>query len=220
MSSLQNRIDQFRRMASEDPDNELGHFRLGQLFAENGDYTDAIASFERTLELQPSFSKVYQLLGGVLMKLDGRRADAVDTLTRGWHVADERGDRIPRTEMEKLLKELGAPIPESVKAVEEPAGPGQGFPCKRPNCTFGKTARQNAAPPVPDAIGLRIYGEICFGCWNDWLKNHSVKVINETRIDLSTEYGQTEYDRYMLEFLGFEDGPTISENPENGMRLN
>lgn len=218
MSSLQNRIDQFRRMASEDPDNELGHFRLGQLYAENGDAEEAIRSFERTLELQPSFSKVYQLLGAVLMKLDDRKADAIATLTRGWFVADERGDRIPRTEMEKLLKELGASIPESVKVAEEPAGPGQGFPCRRPNCTFGKTARQLAAAPVADEIGVRIYREICFGCWNEWLKNHSVKVINETRIDLSTEFGQQEYDRYMLEFLGFEAGPTISENPDVGMK--
>ena len=36
MSQLQERIAQFRKMASDDPDNELGHFRLGQLLMEAG----------------------------------------------------------------------------------------------------------------------------------------------------------------------------------------
>ena len=35
-------------------------------------------------------------------------------------------------------------------------------------------------------------------------KNYSVKVINELRLDLSTERGQEEYDRYMREFLGLD----------------
>jgi hypothetical protein len=38
MSQLQQRIDQFRKMANDDPDNELGHFRLGQLLMEGGQY--------------------------------------------------------------------------------------------------------------------------------------------------------------------------------------
>ena len=39
MSQLQERIAQFRKMASDDPDNELGHFRLGQLLMEAQDFT-------------------------------------------------------------------------------------------------------------------------------------------------------------------------------------
>ena len=31
MSQLDERIAQFRKMATDDPDNELGHYRLGQL---------------------------------------------------------------------------------------------------------------------------------------------------------------------------------------------
>jgi hypothetical protein len=33
---LEERIAQFRKMAEDDPDNELGHFRLGQLLMEAG----------------------------------------------------------------------------------------------------------------------------------------------------------------------------------------
>ena len=38
MSRLQERIAQFRKMATDDPDNELGHYRLGQLLMEDKQY--------------------------------------------------------------------------------------------------------------------------------------------------------------------------------------
>src|SRR5437016_11106016 len=98
MTQLQERIAQFRKMANDDPDNELGHFRLGQLLMENLQFDEAIQSFRRTLELSPAFSKVYQLLGTCSMKLN-RRDEAVKVLTEGFAVADERGDNIPRDEM-------------------------------------------------------------------------------------------------------------------------
>src|SRR6478672_2438244 len=110
MSQLQERIVQFRKMANDDPDNELGHFRLGQLLMEDGQLEEAVASFRRTLELSAYFSKVYQLLGASLIKL-GRRDEAIQTLSMGFTVADERGDNIPRDEMVKLLEQLGQPAP-------------------------------------------------------------------------------------------------------------
>ena len=63
MSQLQERIAQFRKMANDDPENELGHFRLGQLLMEAGQWEEAVRAFRRTLELSPQSSKVYQLLG-------------------------------------------------------------------------------------------------------------------------------------------------------------
>src|SRR5689334_25358149 len=100
MSQLQERIAQFRKMASDDPENELGHFRLGQLLMEDGQHEEAAKSFRRTLELSPQFSKVFQLLGTSLMKLD-RKDEAINVLTEGFKVADERGDNIPRDEMSR-----------------------------------------------------------------------------------------------------------------------
>jgi Fe-S cluster biosynthesis and repair protein YggX len=202
MSSLHDRIAQFRKMASDDPDNELGHFRLGQLLAESGDHASAAKSFERTLELSPGFSKVFQLLGQSLVKLD-RKADAIDVWTRGWKVADERGDKMPRDDMARLLRENGAPVPEATKSKSDD-GPDTGFRCQRPGCPAGNRAKPLPGPPLPDEIHKRISREICADCWNDWLRNYSIKVINELRLDLSSEYGQEEYDKYMHEFFGFE----------------
>src|SRR6478736_1381895 len=125
MSQLQERIAQFRKMATDDPDNELGHFRLGQLLMEAGDFAEASKSFERTLELSPEFSKVFQLLGECLVKLD-QKDKAIEVWTRGWKVADERGDKMPRDSMASLLAKNGAPLPQP-KREETDDGPDTGF---------------------------------------------------------------------------------------------
>lgn len=200
MSQLQDRITQFRKMASDDPDNELGHFRLGQLLQEDNQHEEAIKSFRRTLELSPQFSKVYQLLGSSLIKLN-RKDEAIKTLEEGFAVADERGDNIPRDEMSKLLVELGRPAPVS-KKVTRPGPPGDGFRCQRPGCASGNYARKLPKPPIPDEIGQRIFDSVCADCWDYWLRNLSIKVINEMRLDLSTERGQEVYDQIMKETLG------------------
>jgi Fe-S cluster biosynthesis and repair protein YggX len=131
----------------------------------------------------------------------GRRDEAVQVLRDGFAVADERGDNMPRDEMARMLVALGEPRPESKRAA---GGPGGGFQCQRPGCMYGSRARQLPKPPMNDELGRRIYETVCADCWNEWLRNYSIKVINELRLDLSTEHGQEEYDRYMREFLGLE----------------
>jgi Fe-S cluster biosynthesis and repair protein YggX len=200
------RIAQFRKMATDDPENELAHYRLGGLLMESGQHAEAIASFRRTLELSPHFSKVYQLLAQCLLAA-GDQKTAVDTLKQGFAVADERGDYMPRDEMSRMLVELGETAPASKRQAHQ-AGPLLGsegaFRCQRPTCMMGSRARQLPAAPFNDDLGRRIHQNICADCWNDWLRNYSIKVINELRLDLSTDHGQAEYDRYMREFLGLE----------------
>ena len=204
MSPNQERIAQFRKMATEDPDNELAHYRLGGLLMEEGQYDEAIASFRRTLELSPQFSKVYQLLGQCQLA-KGRRDEAVATWRQGFAVADERGDFMPREEMSKLLVEQGEPAPASKRGAAAAEAPGGGFRCQRPTCMMGSRARQLPAPPFNDELGRRIQASVCADCWNSWLRDYSIKVINELRLDLSREDHQATYDRYMLEFLGLEE---------------
>ena len=203
MTQLQERIAQFRKMASDDPENELGHFRLGQLLMENLQFDEAIQSFRRTLELSPQFSKVYQLLGASHLKLN-QRDEAIKVLTEGFRVADERGDNIPRDEMTKMLVELGEAAPVSRRGQAAGAGGGDGFHCLRPGCTSGAHAHQLPRPPMGDDLGRRIYDSVCADCWEYWLRNLSIKVINEMRLDLSTERGQEVYDQIMRETLGLD----------------
>src|ERR1051325_3497844 len=98
VSPNQERIAQFRKMAQDDPENELAHYRLGGLLLQGGQYADAIASFRRPPELSPQFSRVYQLLGQALVKND-QPDEAIAALGQGFAVADERGDFMPRDEM-------------------------------------------------------------------------------------------------------------------------
>lgn len=201
MNQLQDRIAQFRKMATDDPDNELGHFRLGQLLMEAGQFDEAIQSFQKTLDLSPQFSKVYQLQAQCLMQLQ-KNEEAIALLKKGFAVADERGDKMPRDDMSRLLVQLGQPAPVPKGAVTGGDGPETGFRCQRPGCFAGSRARQLAKPPMPDEIGKRIYENVCDDCWRLWFKDYSIKVINELHLDLSSEFGQDEYDRYMREFLG------------------
>jgi predicted Zn-dependent protease len=98
MSSLHERIAQFRKMATDDPENELGHFRLGQLLMEDNQFAEAANSFQKARELSPQFSKVYQLLGECYTKM-GEKDRAIEVLTTGYKVAEERGVKMPRDAM-------------------------------------------------------------------------------------------------------------------------
>ncbi len=198
-------ISRYRNMVQGDPDDDLAHFRLGQALMDDGQLSEAIKSFERTLELSPAFSRVFQFLGECLIKAD-QKERAVEVLTRGWVTANDRGDRLPMEAMGKLLTSLGAPIPKpAAPKVEDDGDPGTGFKCHRPGCMEGKRAKQLPAPPLPDEIGRRVQRDICTACWLLWWKDLSIKVINENRLDLSSDFGQGEYDRYMNDFLGFEE---------------
>src|SRR3954468_17674125 len=110
MSDSSQRIDQFRKMAADDPNNELGHFSLGRSLLEGGDAAEAAKSFQRVIALNPNISKAYQLLGEAQLQT-GHRDLAVETLTNGANVANRRGDLMPRNQMLEKLRELGAPQP-------------------------------------------------------------------------------------------------------------
>jgi Fe-S cluster biosynthesis and repair protein YggX len=189
------RIEQFRKMAEADPNNELGHFSLGRACLDAGDYGQAIQSFQRALELNPNIAKIYQLLAAALLKQD-QKPEAIERLTKGVEVATARGDLMPKKEMIQMLKDLGAPVPASAEAVtEQPVGEGQVL-CKR----CGRVARKQASQPFSNAQGKEIYEKICADCWREWI-GMGTKVINELRLPLADPQAQKIFDQHMREFL-------------------
>jgi Fe-S cluster biosynthesis and repair protein YggX len=198
------RIQQFKQMAEADPNNELGHFSLGKAYCDAGRHRDAIGPLGRALQLNPSLSKVYQLLGEAHDRA-GERPKAIDVLTRGVTVADEQGDRMPRDAMADVLRAWGAPVP-AFQAAQRPSAEVSrggtstaGFHCAR----CGRPDNQLLKPPFKGPNGEKIFAHICKDCWREWI-GMGTKVINELGLVLSSPIGQQTYDQYMMEFLQLE----------------
>ncbi|HEV3384253.1 MAG TPA: tetratricopeptide repeat protein, partial [Gemmata sp.] len=74
-------IARYRNMVAGDPDDDLATFRLGQVLMEDEQHSEAVKAFERTLELSPGFSRVFQFLGECLIK-SGDKEKATEILTK------------------------------------------------------------------------------------------------------------------------------------------
>ena len=198
MTENQTRIDQFRKMANDDPGNELGHFSLGKALLESGQHAEAIASFEKVLAIKPDFSKAYSLHAQALIAL-GRKDDATALLTKGVVVAHDRGDKMPRDEMVNLLKGLGAAVPElKESAVQQAVGEGEVL-CRR----CGKSGPKLAKPPFRNAFGQQVFENICAPCWEE-AKKMGVKVINELRLPLNDPAANKLWEQHIREFLNLQ----------------
>ncbi|MEK6798735.1 MAG: Fe(2+)-trafficking protein [Planctomycetota bacterium] len=202
---FEQRIQQFRKMAQEDPDNELGHFSLGKALLEAGRPGEAVESLSRVLTLNPKMSKSYQLLADACERA-GDREKSIETLRRGIVVADEQGDRMPRDAMADMLRGFGATVPAfrdaglSSPAVVDGGASTDGFSCSR----CGRPSGRLAKVPFKGPLGEKIFDHVCAGCWREWIAM-GTKVINELALVLSRPEGQRAYDQYMLEFLQIEE---------------
>ncbi len=193
------RIEQFRKMAEADPNNELGHFSLGRAYLDIGRFKEAADSLRRVIGLNDRNSKAYHLLA-IAQQGAGDRAGAVATLRKGYAVANERGDLMPRNEMGALLRELGEepPVAEPAKSASPAAanaGAGQ-LTCRR--CGLSKP--QLPKPPFKGDLGEQVYASVCNDCWREWIAM-GTKVINELRLDFSRPEDSAMYDHHMKEFL-------------------
>jgi Fe-S cluster biosynthesis and repair protein YggX len=173
----------------------LGHFSLGRAYFDAGFLPESIASFEKVIALNPKLSKVYQLLAAALIK-ENKTDAAIERLTAGVKIADERGDLMPKNEMVKMLRDLGAPVPEVKASGAERALTEGEVLCVR----CGQVKAKMAHPPFSHAQGKVIQEKICADCWREWI-GMGTKVINELRLPLSDPRAQKEFDRHMYEFL-------------------
>ena len=204
MTDNQTRIDQFRKMANDDPGNELGHFSLGKALLESGSHADAIASFEKVIAIKPDFSKAYALFAQALIGL-GRKDEAVALLTKGVVVANP--EHLPPevmaaqfgVEPDLLPALLGAAVPElKESAVQQAVGEGEVI-CRR----CGKPGPKLAKPPFRNAFGQQVFENICAPCWEE-AKKMGVKVINELRLPLNDPAANKLWEQHIREFLNLQ----------------
>ncbi len=193
----QARIDRFKSMTEADPHNELGFMSLGRAYVEGRMYKLAIPALMRALQLKAELSPVYVLLAQAQRGV-GDPEGAINTLTRGYRVADEHGDLMPRNQMADMLKELGSPMPEARQAVLTPELASAGnIQCRR----CGRIGPKMKEPPFSGAQGEQIYNSICGPCFQLWIRE-GTKVINELRLNLTDSAAQDIYDQHMMTFLG------------------
>lgn len=196
MADTNARIEQFKKMAEADPTNELGHFSLGRAYADAGLHKDAVTSFERAIEINPNIAKAYQLMASSLLA-DGLRDPAIARLTQGVKIADSRGEMLPRNEMIKMLKDLGAAVPETKQAAEANVAVGSGqVLCKR----CGQVGPKLSEPPFNSDFGRAIFENTCSKCWREAI-GMGTKVINELRLPMSDPQAQKVWDQHIREFL-------------------
>ena len=121
----------------------------------------------------------------------------MDTLTRGYRVAHEKGDLMPRNDMAASLKELGAPVPEiKVEELSPEDLSGGKLKCRR----CGRIAPKMPERPFSGELGDQIHESVCGPCFREWI-GQGTKVINELRLNLTEKPAQDVYDQHMKEFL-------------------
>ena len=230
MSDIERRIAQFQNMAQADPENEMAHFSLGKALSDAGRHPEAAESFIRCTELAPSMSKAYQLAGEALLKSENKDL-AAQLFTRGYTIAAENGDLMPKNAMAKSLEALGRPVPEVTgkkagrgggdvsllgeggvpdKKYDGPIPPGS-FVCQR----TGRPGTKMSRPPFKGPVGEWIAANITKETFDAWIAQ-GTKVINELRLDLSRDADTDTYDQHMREYLGIDD--ELHEKLKEGMR--
>lgn len=214
---IEKRIAQFQNMAQADPENEMAHFSLGKALMDAGRHDQAAQCFVRCTELAPQMSKAFQLASECFIKI-GQVDMGAQLATRGFTIAAERGDLMPKNAMGDILTKLGRPVPE-VAAKKPGAGKGDmdllssgapkkydgpipagAFVCQR----TGRPGTKMAKPPFRGPVGEWIMQNITKETFDVWI-GQGTKVINELRLDLSREQDEAVYDQHMREYLGIDD---------------
>jgi Fe-S cluster biosynthesis and repair protein YggX len=136
------------------------------------------------------------------MSKTGDRQGALAMLEKGFKVADDRGDRMPRDAMSTLIQQLGGVPPQAAKRAAAAVASGEGvdFNCSR----CGKPSPKMASRPFRGPLGEKVWANVCQACWREWI-GMGTKVINEMGLQLADPRSQGIYDEHMKEFLQIMD---------------
>lgn len=201
---MDDRIEQFRKMAQANPEDDLAHFALGNALIDAERMDEAVPVLRHVIKINAGYSRAYVLLARAQMHQEDDSA-AIETLQRGYAAAITRGELMPANEMKGMLTRLDASIEpeyllEATEAYEEPEDdrePGEGeVRCHRTK-RVGKKLTFN---PFGDEVGAFIEANITQESWEEWMEL-SIKIINELRLDLGDPKGQKTYDDHMKDYL-------------------
>jgi predicted Zn-dependent protease len=99
-------LEQLEAMLARGPDTALLRFSLGSEYLKTGEYERAIEHLARAVELDPSYSAAWKLLGKALAA-SHRPEEAARAYEKGIAAAEAKGDIQAAKEMRVFLKRLG-----------------------------------------------------------------------------------------------------------------
>ncbi len=204
------RIEQFRKMAKANPDDDLAHYALGQALVDAGRDAEAVNVLRHVIKLNPGYSRAYVLLGAA-QQVNGDEDGAIETFQTGYAAAMNRGDLMPATEMKQRLADLGA-APDAARVFEAMNAAAEDDPDagRDPeegevrDARTGRIGQVMTFNPFGDEVGEWIQAHISQSSWEAWMEM-SIKVINELRLDLGDPMGQKAYDDHMRDFLNIPE---------------
>ncbi|MSP71888.1 MAG: hypothetical protein EXR76_06865 [Myxococcales bacterium] len=206
------RIDQFRKMAKANPDDDLAHFALGQALAEAGRAAEAVIVLRQVIKLNADYSRAYVVLGRAQLAI-GDETAAIETWQQGHTAAIRRGDLMPANELRGLLLAHGASVGDEGligigESGDEPERepvdlrePGEGEVRDQRTGRIGRRMKFN---PFGDPLGDFIQENISQESWDAWMEM-SIKVVNELRLDLGDPEAQRTWDVQMKDYLNLPE---------------
>lgn len=100
------RLEQLERLLADEPDDVFLNFGLAMELAKLGRFDEAVARFDRVVELDPKHCAAYFQKAKVLVQA-GRDAEAAESLRAGIAAAVRAGDLHARDQMRQMLETMG-----------------------------------------------------------------------------------------------------------------
>ena len=197
-------IEQYRKMAKANPDDDLAHFALGQALLDADRAAEAAPVLRHVTRLNPNYTRAFLLLGRALEQ-NGDEEGAIEAWQICYQAASRRGELMSSNEARSHLNRYGAPLSSELSellGIDEPEEvddrePGEGeLRCVR----TGRVGKVMSFKPFEDAVGDYMMTHVSQESWEAWMEM-SIKVINELRLDLGDPKHQAMYEHHMQDFL-------------------
>jgi predicted Zn-dependent protease len=102
---MSDRLSELRNLLEKDPHDAFCMYGIAMEYSKSGNHTEAIAWFDRTMEVDPAYSYAWYHKARV-QEESGNTAGAMQTLEDGIIQADEIGDTHAVEEMKDLMQHL------------------------------------------------------------------------------------------------------------------
>ncbi len=100
-----NKIEMLQQLVSQNPDNALYHYTLGNEYVKQKQWALAIAPLRQAIQLDPRFTAAYRELGKALAAT-GQTQEAITVYEKGIGVGESTGDLQTVKEIRVFLNRL------------------------------------------------------------------------------------------------------------------